>query len=163
VAVVCLHCRWCRSRLHPRSIFAMVEHWLGRTTSVSPCGWVGVMCTGCVTHPQLPAAPARAVAPVPLRARDLLHGRSIRYCLSPFFLSPHLQTVNSGGAIPSMCVGVMVHTDLRSCACPQPDSSLLSGYLYVIFFSFPSPFTFPPHLPSVAPILSFVKLVFFLG
>jgi hypothetical protein len=80
----------------------------------------------------------------------------------PFFLSHHPQTVKSDGAIPFVRAGVMVHTDLRSCARPQLDSSPL-GYLYVLLFSFSSPFPFPPHLPSVAPILSFVKLVFFSG
>jgi hypothetical protein len=64
--------------------FSAVERWLGQTTIVSPCGWVGVTCAGCVAHPRLPAVPAHAVAPVPPCARDLLHGRSIWYCLSLF-------------------------------------------------------------------------------
>jgi hypothetical protein len=78
-----------------------------------------------------------------------------------FFLSPHPQIVNSDGATPSVHAGVTVHTDLRSCAHPPPNSSPRSGYLYVLFFTFPSPFPFPPHLPSIAFILSLVKLVFF--
>jgi hypothetical protein len=145
----------------------MVERWLGRTTNISQCDWASVTCTGCIAHPQLPTparqlpTPARAIAPVPPRARDLLHGRSIQYCLSLFFLSPHPQIVNSDGATPSVHAGVTVHTDLRSCAHPPPNSSPRSGYLYVLFFTFPSPFPFPPHLPSIAFILSLVKLVFF--
>jgi hypothetical protein len=158
-AAVHLHHRWCRYRLHLRSVFAMVERWLGRTTNISPCDWASVTCTGCVAHPQLPT-PARAIAPVPPRAWDLLHGRSIQYCLSLFFLSPHPQIVKSDGATPSVHAGVTVHTDLRSCAHPPPNSSPRSGYLYVLFFTFPSPFPFP-HLPSIAFILSLVKLVFF--
>jgi hypothetical protein len=134
-----------------------------RTTSVSPCGWAGVTCVDCVVHRRLPAASACVVASVPSRARDLLYGRSIRYCLSLFFLSPHPQIVNSDGATPFLRAGVTVHTDLGSCSRPRPDSSPSSGYLYVLFFSFSSPFLFPPHLPRVAPILSLVKLVFFPG
>jgi hypothetical protein len=148
------------------------------TTSASACGWVSVTCDACsshgphrvptgrhhrrrclITHAQLAAAPVRALAPVPPCAQDLLRGRSIWYYLSIFFFSPYPRTVYCDSVIPSVCAGVMVHTALQSCARPQSSSSLPSTYLYALFFSFPSPFPFPPHLSSMTLILSFVKLV----
>jgi hypothetical protein len=178
VVAVRLHHRWCRSHLHPRSVFAMVVRQLSGPpapqradgsasramraahTVLSVCP-LGVTIAGAVSSPMLSWLQHLCV--LLLRSHRVLRtlrGRSIWYYLSIFFFSPYPRTVYCDSVIPSVCVGVMVHTALQSCARPQSSSSLPSAYLYALFFSFPSPFPFPPHLSSMTLILSFVKLVF---
>jgi hypothetical protein len=66
----------------------------------------------------------------------------------PLFLLALAAKVYNNSAIPSVYAGVTVHTALQSCVCPQSSSWPSSAYLYVCFFSFPSPFPFPSHLPA---------------